>query len=176
MKVSTHIPSAIVALTALSLASPLAAADEAGKTPVQIKTIVVGSLGPGSGTASGRFTLDLGTSTASGKLTLKYNYPTVKRSAAGFQFRPTERTETFRAKAGTLVIHTIGRELPVGVQNPKDPDGDSLVFIGTWSIVRGTGTYAGLQGGGEVAGLIVISGHDLYSEYFHRYEGLATAS
>lgn len=166
---------AILALTGLLLAAPLAAADEAAKMPLTIKTIVEGNL-VGSGTASGRFTLDLGISSASGKLRLKYTYGLVKKSGAGQLFKPMERTETFRLKAGTLVIHTIGRQIPVGVKNPKDPDGDSEVFIGTWSIVRGTGTYAGLKGSGEVAGLVVISGRGLFLEYFHRYEGFASKS
>ena len=122
MKASACILSAIVALTALSLASPLGAAYEAAKMPVTITTIVEVGNTIGSGTASGRFNLELGGSSDSGKLTLKYTYSLPKRSATGQLSRRIERTETFRAKAGTLVIHTIGRHIPVGVENPKDPD------------------------------------------------------
>ena len=174
MKVSAFIFSAIVALlTALSLASPLAAADEAAEMPLRIETMVEGNLLV-SGTASGKFTLDLGTSADSGKVTLKYTYGSVRRTGAGQTFRPGERAETFSWKYGTLVTHSIGRQFPVGVENPKDPDGDSEVWMGTWSIIRGTGRYGGLKGGGGVAGIIEISGHGLSLDYFHRYEGLVT--
>ena len=37
------------------------------------------------------------------------------------------------------------------------PDGYQL-FTGTWKIVRGTGAYAGLAGGGRVAGITVPGG------------------
>ena len=69
MKGSRFVLAAIVATTALSLASPLAATDNVLKTPLSIETIVQGELLV-SGTASGTFTLDLGASSDSGKLTL----------------------------------------------------------------------------------------------------------
>ena len=168
----------IAVLSTLSLASPLAAAGKAAKTALSIETIVRGNLSPfGSGTASGTFTLDLGPSSDSGKLTLKYTYGSLRRTGAGQKFQPGERTETLRGKYGTLVIHTIGRQFPVGVENPRDPQGDSAVWLGNFSIIRGTGRYAGLQGGGGVAGIIEISlGVGISSDYFHRYEGLVTRS
>ena len=167
----------IATLTAPSLASPLAAADDAAKTPLSIETIVRGNLDPVSGTASGKFTLELGASSNSGQLTQKYAYGLVKRTGAGQLFRPGERTETFSGKYGTLVVHTVGRQFPVGVENRKDPQGDSEVWLGTWSIVRGTGRYAGLKGGGGVAGIIEISsGIGISLDYFHRYEGFAVKS
>lgn len=176
MKVSACILSAIVALTALSLASPLAAADEAGKTPLSIGTIVNGNL-QFSGTASGKFTLELGASRDSGKLTFKYSYGLLRRTAAGQTFRPVQRTETFRGKSGTLVIRSAGRQFPVQVVNPNDPDGDSEVWTGTWSIVSGTGRYAGLKGGGGVVGIIQYPGRGVFSlDYVYRYEGLVTGS
>ena len=149
MKGSRLVLAAIVATTPLSLASSLAASNGAAKVPMSIETIVQGELLV-SGTASGTFTLDLGASSDSGKLTLKYAYGLVKRTAAGQLFRPGERTETFRGKYGTLVVHTVGRQFPVGVQSRQDPDGDSEVWLGTWSIVRGTGRYAGFKGSGGV--------------------------
>jgi hypothetical protein len=168
----------IVVLGTLSLASPLAAADKGAKTALSIETIVRGNLNPfGSGTAAGTFTLDLGPSSDSGKLTLKYTYGSLKRTGAGQTFRTGERTETLKGKYGTLVIHTIGRQFPVGVENPRDPQGDSEVWLGAWSISRGTGRYAGLKGGGGAAGIIEISlGIGISMDYFHRYEGLVTRS
>ena len=176
MRRPTSILAAIAALTpTLSLASPLAAAGEPAKLPLRIGTIVEGNLFT-SGTVPGKFTLELGAASDAGKLALKYTNGSVRRTGAGQTFRPGERTEAFTRKYGTLVIHSTGRQFPVGVENPKDPDGDSEVWMGTWSIVRGTGRYAGLKGGGGVAGIIEISGHGLSLDYFHRYEGFVTRS
>ena len=36
--------------------------------------------------------------------------------------------------------------------------GGYYLFTGTWNVVRGTGTYAGLAGGGRVAGITLPSG------------------
>jgi hypothetical protein len=166
---------AAAALAALTLASPVAAGNEAARIPLSIGTIIEGDLF-GSGTVSGTFTLDLGPSADAGKLTMKYSYGIARKSARGQTFRPGERTETLKGKFGTLVIHSSGRQFRVGVENPKDPDGDSEVWTGTWSIVRGTGRYAALKGGGEIAGIVEISGHGLSLSYFHRYEGFATRS
>ena len=176
MKAWTMILAAIVALTALSLASPLGAAPAAGKMPLRIGTLVHGNLF-GSGTASGKFTLELSASRDAGKLTFKYTYGSARKTSAGQTFRPGERTETFRGKYGTLVIHSVGRQFPVGVESPTDPDGDSEVWTGTWSIVSGTGRYAGLKGGGGVVGIILFSaGHDVSLDYSWRYEGFVTRS
>jgi hypothetical protein len=75
-----------------------------------------------------------------------------------------------------IVIHSTGRQFLVGVENPRDPDGDSEIWTGTWSIVRGTDRYAGLQGGGGTTGIVEISGHGLSLAYFHRYDGFVTKS
>jgi hypothetical protein len=176
MKRWLSILAAIAALTALSLTSPLGAAPDAAKMPLRILTIVEGNLLL-SGTASGKFTLELSASTDAGKFTLKYTYGGVLRTGAGLTFRPGEHTETFRGKYGTLVIHSTGRRFLVGVVSPKDPHGESEVWMGTWSIVSGTGRYAGLKGGGGVAGIIEYSGHGTLSfDYLHRYEGFVTRS
>ena len=37
------------------------------------------------------------------------------------------------------------------------PDGWA-VFTGTWKVIRGTGDYAGLSGGGRVAGVTLPNG------------------
>ena len=160
---------AVVVATALALAAPLGATGEVGKTPLSIRTVVEGNL-LGSGTGRGTFTLDLGSSSDAGKLTLKYSYGGgLRRAADGQYFRPVGRTETLRGKHGTLVIRSVGRQFPVGVLKEDDE-----VWTGTWSIVRGTGRYVGLTGGGGLAGIIQISGHGLTSNYSTRYEGLVS--
>ena len=133
------------ALTALSLASMVAAGDVAVRTPLSIGTIIEGNLF-GTGSVSGKFTLDLGASSDSGMLTMKYVYGSARKTDSGQTFRSGVRTETLKGKYGILVIHSSGRQFRVGVKNPRDPDGDSEVWTGTWSIVRGTGRYAGLRG------------------------------
>lgn len=176
MKRWLSILASIVGVAALSLASPLGAAPDAAKMPLRILTIVEGNL-LFSGTASGKFTLELSASSDAGKFTLKYTYGGVLRTGAGLTFRPGEQTKTFRGKYGTLVIHSTGRRFLVGVVNPKDPHGENEVWMGTWSIVSGTGRYARLKGGGGVAGLIEYSGRGTASSYYlHRYEGFVTRS
>ena len=49
------------------------------------------------------------------------------------------------------------------------------MWTGTWSIVSGTGRYAGLKGGGGVVG--IIRGSDARTwDYSYRYEGLVNKS
>jgi hypothetical protein len=77
-------------------------------------------------------------------------------------------TWTFTGKRGTLVI----RERNEWVDTGSDLNGDGLgdgVAFGTWKVVRGTGQYAGIAGGGR-------SGHaGLGQKWNARYEGLLTA-
>lgn len=56
---------------------------------------------------------------------------------------------TLTGKHGTLVARN-------RIEWGDIPDGSS-VFAGSWKVVRGTGDYAGLSGGGRVAGLASAS-------------------
>jgi hypothetical protein len=56
---------------------------------------------------------------------------------------------TLTGKHGTLVARN-------RIEWGDIPDGQS-VFAGTWKVVRGTGAYAGLSGGGRVAGLTLAN-------------------
>lgn len=69
---------------------------------------------------------------------------------------------TLEGKRGTLVAHNRMEYLDV-------PGGYSL-FTGTWKVVRGTGVYAGLAGGGRVAGVGLSNG-----EVKWRREGVLAA-
>jgi hypothetical protein len=68
---------------------------------------------------------------------------------------------TFAGKRGTLTIRERSEWVSVG-------NGDDRVAFGTWSVVRGTGQYAGVSGGGR-------SGHaGLGEPWYARYEGFLT--
>lgn len=58
---------------------------------------------------------------------------------------------TLTGKRGTLVT----RNRIAWVDIP----GGSAVFTGTWKVIRGTGQYAGLSGGGREAGLKLANGN-----------------
>ena len=84
-----------MALTALSVASPLTAADEARKTPLRIdaEEHFLAGIREFSGTGAGTFTL-LGASTAdsdSGRLTFKFSYGGISKTADGQSFQPFRR-------------------------------------------------------------------------------------
>ena len=154
MKGRWLILAAMAALTSLLLASPLAAEREAGKMPITIGATGDAFLA-GSGTASAKFTLELGAASDSGQLTFKYSYGLVRRNAAGQLFRPARCTETFKGKQGTLVIRSAGRQFPIAVVTAEDPGADAEVWTGTWSVVSGTGRISG---------------------YSYRYDGFVTRS
>jgi hypothetical protein len=58
---------------------------------------------------------------------------------------------TFTGKLGTIT----GRNQ---MEFADLPDGWA-VFTGTWKVIRGTGAYAGLSGGGRVAGVSLANGN-----------------
>ena len=166
MKRLLLILAAIVALAALSLASPLAAADRAGKTPLIIE--MKGQGGPGG---SGTFTL-LGASTADsdrGTLTYQFSFGAVTKSLAGQSFTPNSGKITLNGRHGRLVIRTSGRAFDSGDVPGYDQGYEA--WTGTWSIVRGTGKYAGLKGSG---GYVAVVLPDLHFSF--QYEGFVTRS
>lgn len=74
-------------------------------------------------------------------------------------------TWTLTGKRGTLVL----RERNEWVDAGASPDAPPWIATGTWKVVRGTGQYAGITGGGR-------SGHaGLGRKWFARYEGFLTA-
>jgi hypothetical protein len=75
---------------------------------------------------------------------------------------------TFTGNRGTLVIRERNEWVDIGSDLNGDGLGDGVAF-GFWKVVRGTGQYAGLAGGGR-------SGHaGLGQKWNARYEGLLTA-
>ena len=163
MKGRTVTLAAIVVLTVLALGSPFSAAGEAGKTAMRIEA--EGHHREGireiSGKGSGTFTL-IGASTAdsdSGRLTFTYAYGNIGKTADGQSFQPVRRTETLKGKRGTLVIRLTGRHFQV--KPGTDP---TVVETGMWSIVSGTGRYAGLEGRGGMVGIILPSRRGIGAE------------
>jgi hypothetical protein len=61
-------------------------------------------------------------------------------------------TWTFTAKRGTLVLHERNEWTDLGHDLNRDGSEDGIA-VGTWKVVRGTGTYAGITGGGRSAHL-----------------------
>ena len=58
---------------------------------------------------------------------------------------------TLTSKRGTLVARNVIDWVDI-------PDGWG-VFTGTWKVIRGTGAYAGLSGGGRGAGVMLLNGN-----------------
>jgi hypothetical protein len=61
-------------------------------------------------------------------------------------------TWTFTGKRGTLVFRERAECTTLGQDLNRDGSEDEIC-IGTWKVVRGTGTYAGITGGGRSAQL-----------------------
>jgi hypothetical protein len=68
---------------------------------------------------------------------------------------------TLTSKRGTVVTRN-------RLEWVEIPDGDA-VFTGTWKVIRSTGAYAGLSGGGRLAGIMLAN-----SNTKSRYEGFLT--
>jgi len=77
-------------------------------------------------------------------------------------------TLTFAGKRGTLTIRERTEWVAVSNENAPGYNYPPGVAIGTWKVVRGSGQYAGVTGGGR-------SGHaGLGSPWLARQEGLIT--
>jgi hypothetical protein len=74
---------------------------------------------------------------------------------------------TFTGKQGTLVFRERNEWVDLGQDLNRDAYVDDIA-IGTWKVVRGMGTYAGITGGGRSAHL------GLGRKWVARYEGFLT--
>ena len=169
---------AALAAGASTLGSPEAAADTTAEvTPWTLKLTETRTR---EGGGSGTFELLGGNAadTDAGTVTFSQGVGRNGKTADGLLFLAVPRTETLKGRHGTLVIRSSTRVFGVGVREQDD-----AVSTGTWSIVRGTGRYAGLRGGGGGVGIIsaVPSGSRTcvgFSCYWHsyRYEGRVSGS
>jgi len=147
----------VVLVAALTLTSVAAAGPDVTKQRVAITVTGPFSL---SAPAEWNFTpLQAGALEAdSGTETGTFKNRVVRRG--GQIVRLWDWTTTLKGKRGTLVIRQLEEHVPVG-------NGYS-VFIGTWKVLRGTGQYANLTGGGRELGVINAQGWN------NRREGVLT--
>ena len=79
-------------------------------------------------------------------------------------------TFTYSGKRGSLTIRERSEWVDVSNENAPGVDYPAAVAIGTWKVVRGTGQYAGIAGGGRSAHA------GMGQQWFARQEGLVTRS
>jgi hypothetical protein len=165
----------VTGLAGLALAGSLSVAGAATTSPragatKSLTITVAGKISGLGGPTSANFDL-LGASAAdsdSGKLTFTAPMNSLPhKTAEGLNYTPMQLTETLRGKKGTLIIRSTVRLFDVVKQ-------DDFIATGTWSIVRGTGKYAKLKGGGALVGITQapadassISDYD----FSYRYQG-----
>jgi len=156
------LPTLVAVLALVWPASPLVAASGAGKTLIEIKAVATGAHD-----CSGTFTLYLGTLPDDGTMECLRTFGVIGRTPQGQAFDTVRGTNTFKGKAGSLVMRFRGRIFSV----PSVGQTSGEVWTGTWSLVRGTGKYAGSKGGGAYAAVSEIHTEQLaatYAGYFAR--------
>jgi hypothetical protein len=79
-------------------------------------------------------------------------------------------TFTYTGKRGNLTIRERSEWVDVSNENARGVDYPPAVAVGTWSVVRGTGQYAGIAGGGRSAQA------GMGQQWFARQEGLITGA
>jgi hypothetical protein len=141
---------AIGVACAVVLASPLGAAPN-GKRPIQIDSFTVGSEG-----GDGSFYLSFGSGGDTGTLTFTRSDDSkagrsTDKTPEGLPYTRLTETDILKGKKGTLVIRAKARSYDLGFfPQVNNRLGQINPSIGTtWSIVRGTGAYAGFRGGGK---------------------------
>lgn len=154
MRRSTAVLVGLVALAASSLPGPLAAAPGAGKT-----LIVIDAKSEGAEFCMGAFSLSWKSVSDSGTITCTRSFGASGKTAEGLPFDTVKGTDSLKGKAGGLVLRFSARIYP----NAYSTEG----WFGTWSIVRGTGKYAGLTGGGKFAAV-----SEVCCTLLNRYAGL----
>jgi hypothetical protein len=151
---------AILAATAFL---PTAAATRSATQNLTITA--TGTLSGGGGPASGTFEL-LGASGAEtdiGKAAFTAALiPPANKTAEGLSYVPLRITVTFTGRHGKLVVRTSARQFDVVKV-------DDSIATGTWSVVKGTGRYAGLKGGGALVGLQQAATSVSVSSYLYSY-------
>jgi hypothetical protein len=130
---------AVLALTAVTLAAVAAAGPAAAKQRIAIQLTTGGTNEPFvlNPLTAGAIKRDSGVATF-----CCWSSRTIMRDGQAIDINDPQLTLT--GKRGTLVLRNRIGWVDI-------PDGWSL-FTGTWKVIRGTGAYAGLSGGGRGAG------------------------
>jgi hypothetical protein len=138
----------VLVATAATLVAVAAAGPLAAKQQVQVKLTMAGSfvLVP---MTSGAVKSDAGIA-SSCCWTRRY----ITRD--GLTNEVDDPQVTLRGKRGTLVLRN-------RIEFFEIPDGDAI-FTGTWKVIRGTGVYAGITGGGHGGG-VQLAGGDAKAMY-----------
>jgi hypothetical protein len=165
------VSAAVVAVLAPAAALPAGGATTRSATTASaaqnLTITATGILRSGSGgLASGAFELQgaSGAETDLGKLTFTEGSipPLAQKTPEGLMYVPLRFPMTFTGKHGTLVIRISARQFDV-------VRGDDSIATGTWSVVRGTGRYAGLKGGGALVGMQQAAGRGSISDYAYQF-------
>jgi hypothetical protein len=81
-----------------------------------------------------------------------------------------DMTFTYNGKLGTLTIRERSEWVDVSNENARGVDYRPAVAVGTWKVVRGTGQYAGIAGGGRSAHA------GMGQQWFAQQQGLVSRS
>jgi hypothetical protein len=165
------VSAAVLAVLALAAILPAGGAATRSATPASaaqnLTITTTGILKTGAGgLASGAFELQgaSGAETDLGKATFTEGsiLPLAQKTPEGLSYVPLRLPVTFTGKHGTLVIRISARQFDVVKQ-------DDSIATGTWSVVKGTGRYAGLKGGGTLLGMQQTAGRGSISDYAYQF-------
>jgi hypothetical protein len=137
---------------ALALATGLLQAPSAGAsatTPVQID-IAGAPVGGNPRGGGGRFSTQGRTAGDAGTATYSFAFPGSGTSPSGQPYARFKGTLYLTGRRGSLVLATKG--LSFGASG-DGADAGRDVWTGTWHIVGGTGSYAGMKGNGALVGI-----------------------
>ena len=152
------LPTLVAVLALVWPVSPLVAASGAGKTLIEIDAVSTGA----RYCLDGTFTLHVASLPDDrGTVQCQRTFGPLGRTPQGLAFETVRGTNTFKGKAGSLVMRFRGRSFPV----PRVGQLDEEVWTGTWSLVRGTGKYAGSKGSGAYAAVSEIHTERLAATY-----------
>lgn len=152
-------------VTLVALAAALVAISAASGLAESRKPIRIDLQGAGYEQCAGKFLLSLGRSGDIGKAACHFVEGASGKTPEGLDFTNIKLTATLTGKKGTLVIVSTGHVYDLG-------NGPSDVWEGTWSISKGTGSYAGIHGGGIWKGADNLNS----SSEAIRYAGSATGA
>jgi hypothetical protein len=152
----------VACVAAVTLTAAAAARPEAGKQRVAITVTMLSAKGVLTPLSEGALERDLGT--FGGDWASRPGRTAIRD---GQEVDLYTVVWTFTGKRGNLVFRERSEWVDLGQDLNHDGQEDGIA-IGTWKVVRGTGPYAGITGGGRSAHL------GLGRQWNQRYEGFLT--